>query len=610
MPSLKDALNKPSNIGEMIKGPGVAAPTPPPIIPREQPGLAIATLGPAPSIWTTEYDRVRQWSRPGTSQNRFPPLPVKANPQVNAATRSVISSIATTNVTETLELQTDGVDNGDQDLLNLEGTLGIVTEDQGDGTVTIQGDGLIHGEIPWETDPSYYEFLEDFDSGNNSTGTVGNHGWTFATVGATGCTFNRLNSLGKKFPYRGNMGIILGGTTANNGSILWPVPSTVFSNNQQNHLWPILDEVNWKCTWVFTPSRITTAGNPGTNFLMTNLSMYVGLGGYFVSAYSARPSYFIGLRYDTDPGITTTLTAAGNASGGLQSLTTSGTVSSFYANGQTVTISGFGNPVNNGTFLVNSAAGTTLSIYNPSGVAETHAGTATVAGIGDTTYHLEAMFNGCTTSGTACRYNNQGTNGGVFDTGITPVEDRMCRLEISSNTVGVIDFSFTDGVTSVSTSINVSRISNQNTHTTSAITNDGHGLAQLLTSPTTGTVNQPVAPGIGMISPAPGNTLTVSGFVGGIAGYNGTYPVRGINSAGTGYGITDPSGGETGIPGVNYYMSGYPGLIPLVTFVNDTAGGTSASARGLMLDFCSFIQNPGLAGNSGGTPNSTLPRYW
>jgi hypothetical protein len=93
MPGLKDALVKPDNIGEEIP---VASPASkvPSVVPREQPGLATATLGPAPSIWTTDYDRVRQWARPGTSQNRFPPLPTKANPQINAQARSAVVAAA------------------------------------------------------------------------------------------------------------------------------------------------------------------------------------------------------------------------------------------------------------------------------------------------------------------------------------------------------------------------------------------------------------------------------------------------------------------------------------------------------------------------------------
>lgn len=93
MPPLKDATKKPSNIGELIPPATPTAQQVPPIIPREQPGLGPASLGPAPSLWTTGYDSVRQWTRPGTSQGRFPPLPTKANPQLNAASRSVAKAV-------------------------------------------------------------------------------------------------------------------------------------------------------------------------------------------------------------------------------------------------------------------------------------------------------------------------------------------------------------------------------------------------------------------------------------------------------------------------------------------------------------------------------------
>src|SRR5712664_71681 len=92
MPSLKDATKRPSNIGEIIPPATPTAQQVPPIIPREQPGLGPASLGPAPSLWTTGYDSVRQWTRPGTSQGRFPSLPTKANPQLNAAARSVVKN--------------------------------------------------------------------------------------------------------------------------------------------------------------------------------------------------------------------------------------------------------------------------------------------------------------------------------------------------------------------------------------------------------------------------------------------------------------------------------------------------------------------------------------
>jgi hypothetical protein len=89
MPPIKDATKRPTNLGEVIQPATPTAQNPPPIIPREQPGFGPASLGPAPALWTTDFDRVRQWVRPGTSQGRFPVLPTKANPQPNASASSV-----------------------------------------------------------------------------------------------------------------------------------------------------------------------------------------------------------------------------------------------------------------------------------------------------------------------------------------------------------------------------------------------------------------------------------------------------------------------------------------------------------------------------------------
>ncbi len=89
--TLADATKKPANIGARVPDPPQ---TPVPAVTvREQPGLAIASAGPAPALWTTSYDSVKQFYRPGTSQQRFPPLPTKANPQLNAASASVTKNI-------------------------------------------------------------------------------------------------------------------------------------------------------------------------------------------------------------------------------------------------------------------------------------------------------------------------------------------------------------------------------------------------------------------------------------------------------------------------------------------------------------------------------------
>jgi len=73
-----------------------------------------------------------------------------------------------------------------------------------------------------------------------------------------------------------------------------------------------------------------------------------------------------------------TLSAAANASGGNTVYTGSGFSSE---QNLTVTIAGFTNSANNGVFKVISSNSTQLTVNNPSGAAETHAGTATVASL-------------------------------------------------------------------------------------------------------------------------------------------------------------------------------------------------------------------------------------
>lgn len=74
-----------------------------------------------------------------------------------------------------------------------------------------------------------------------------------------------------------------------------------------------------------------------------------------------------------------TLTAAANASGGTTVYT--GTITGGGSNalvGKKVTIAGFATGANNGNFEVTASSTTTLTVSNIAGVAETHAGTATI----------------------------------------------------------------------------------------------------------------------------------------------------------------------------------------------------------------------------------------
>jgi hypothetical protein len=85
---------------------------------------------------------------------------------------------------------------------------------------------------------------------------------------------------------------------------------------------------------------------------------------------------------------TFTLTSVANASGGNTAYT--GTITGGGSNafaGYTFTIAGFTNAANNGSFVCASSTATTLTLQNASGVAQTHAATATEPG---NTYHFDA----------------------------------------------------------------------------------------------------------------------------------------------------------------------------------------------------------------------------
>lgn len=85
---------------------------------------------------------------------------------------------------------------------------------------------------------------------------------------------------------------------------------------------------------------------------------------------------------------TFTLTSVANASGGntVYTGTITGGASNAFA-GYTFTIAGFTNAANNGSFICAASTATTLTLQNTSGVAETHAATATEPG---NTYHFDA----------------------------------------------------------------------------------------------------------------------------------------------------------------------------------------------------------------------------
>lgn len=97
MPRLKDAIKTPDmkklqpilHPADPIANP---APTPTPN-PGSMPNYESLSLAPAPPVLSLDVDRQRQFYRPGVSQYRISPLPVKANQQVGAVASTVATQI-------------------------------------------------------------------------------------------------------------------------------------------------------------------------------------------------------------------------------------------------------------------------------------------------------------------------------------------------------------------------------------------------------------------------------------------------------------------------------------------------------------------------------------
>ncbi|SRR6266446_2708161 len=212
--------------------------------------------------------------------------------------------------------------------------------------------------------------------------------------------------------------------------------------------------------------------------------------------------------------------------------------------------------------------------------------------IADTTYVLEATFNGINSTSTT-RDNNQGTRGGTHNTGVSVVENAYHRLEIKCVTAGQVIVSF-DGV---ATTFTVTQTSNVRGTSNNITVGDGFTLFSGV--PTIFTTSD------GYSGAAPGTIFTVSGLTGGIVADNGTYACAGVTSPDS---LEVQQSLTAGIPGGTYTVTNFPALTPLAWITNDSTGGATNTSRSLAVDYFSFVWNKGLAGAA--TPSSSNPRYW
>ena len=317
MPSIKDAIQK--NMARIASGgetgTGIGNPTPPqtpitiaPTPAQDQPagaGLPQRGMFPANLVLASDRsDSSRVFRGASMRSGTFPyqPQQIKTGP---VSVQSVVSAAA---AAASLALETNSIANPNQSLLNLVGGAGVSIVANPDGSVIISGaggDGLTHGTLPWESDPSYIILRDDFHAGlgaTNISGTIpisgiGQLGW--ALIGSSA---GQGGVLGGVPPYLGQYAWS-NTATASQLAILTLAGSGSFSDNAYSQLgWALMDNPGWVMSFIF---KVET-GDPfsiAPTFSAAQKAIYIGLFGQDIftdlSAPVSRPNLFMGLRYDT-----------------------------------------------------------------------------------------------------------------------------------------------------------------------------------------------------------------------------------------------------------------------------------------------------------------------
>lgn len=507
-----------------VQGNFEPAPEHPPVIPAATPippEMPMFFSGSMPP--TLQHDTSFVGTKLGTPripQHALMPLGIQGNPSTNAGIQSTVIKIVEQNGGSGLALKTNGSQNSNQSVLDLQAGPNIQITNNPSGVTTISGtaggDGLTHGELPWESDPSYVILRDDFIGFNTTASTIGQLGWTLAGAGNT--ITQRFTSPG--IPNIGAIEIGSGNSAADQGSQIYLGPATSASFlDITNSRVPYLDYPGWKATWVFSLTQAAGTDLTATPFDITKMSLYMGLGTSGTGSFPNRPNIFIGLRYDTD---------------------------------------------------------------------------LTAPAINDSTFHLEACFNGI--SFTVVRENLQGIGGGVFDTGIVPARDVMYRLEISCVTPGQV----TVTLNGVGATFNVIQM-NTKSDTGNGTVTVGNTSVKFSPSYTGTRTNSTFAFG-------PGSIVNVSGLTGPPSGANGPNVIHSLINLGL-FVARSTNPAATGPGTLNWQMSYYPGMMPFALLANDTVGGNTTAGRCLAIDYFSLIWNPGLT-TSGVLPDSTKSRYF
>jgi hypothetical protein len=591
--SLKDAT-KPRDTSNMVLVTAPPSSIPPPPLPTGDPGFSPLMIAPIPPVLGTAADQLRQFYRASTSQIRMSPLPVAANPATGAQVASHISQVSE----NTIELQTNGVDNPAQNILNITGSG--VSYGPNPGQVNIEsggtGDGLAHGTTPWETDPSAVILTDDFVSGNVTSGGVGAMGWSFLEAGSgVGSVYHNM---GGAFPNCGEFA--LGAVaTANYGYILTPFFQNSNTYPSGGFLKSFVEAPSWKMSWVFRLMPNALNATDGV-FDLTNRALYLGLCSPAAQSqsFAQRPYNFVGLRFDQD----TTAPSIGDTTFHFEVLQNGPT------NATTRTSSNGANNQGGATFSITSTsctsnvitvtAANTLQVNsmvkfsNLTTSTFLNGVTANVASATSTSFtinYTHANYSATTETGTAT------LGGSVVDTGISPSIGKYYRLDMTCTTAGSVTMTLSDGTTTYTATMSVPQYSFLATWT---IANDWTGEFRLQA----GGSGTPLGPTIF----AAGAAVTFSGFTSSAAVYNGAQTVFNNNDSSMEFLTSQNTGPLSNITGT---VTGYPSHVIGAIF-GTTTSGTGTASCALHIDFFGFAWNPGVNASNALTPNSVKPRYW
>lgn len=217
----------------------------------------------------------------------------------------------------------------------------------------------------------------------------------------------------------------------------------------------------------------------------------------------------------------------------------------------------------------------------------------TAPSIADTTMKFEVVNNleNLTTSGT--RKNTQGT---VVDTGVTPAMGVLYRLEIQMVAAGVITMSLNG---SAPTSFTIPTIVAGGAGANGQASINAN-IGRLKVGPTAAQFDHSIFVG--------GSKVVVAGVTSFWAALNGS---RTLISTTVGPSSKFPLiTGNVGNGSVtDTTMTGFPGVVPIFSFGNDTQATPTANSLSFLVDYFSLVWNPGVGGGTG-TPSSTLPRYF